>query len=270
VLDERTLMSTHTLSPSINPGSDQNQHTGLTGEKNGMRIAVIPARGGSKRIPGKNIKLFAGKPIIAYSIEAALKSGVVDRVIVSTDDEAIAKTAEGLGAEVPFVRPSEISDDFTPTVPVIKHAIEWVAANWGKVSEVCCIYATAPFVTPHGIREAYERLMQNNVQGYVFTATTFPFPIQRAFRIKNDGHCEMFRPELYNARSQDLEEAYQDAGQFYWGRAESYMKEIEFFSTLSMPYVIPRYRVQDIDTAEDWERAEIMLRVLNEGSRQKA
>ncbi|MBV5337205.1 MAG: pseudaminic acid cytidylyltransferase [Deltaproteobacteria bacterium] len=235
-----------------------------------MRIAVIPARGGSKRIPGKNIKLFSGKPIIAYSIEAALESGVVDRVIVSTDDEAIAKTAEALGAEVPFVRPCDISDDYTPTVPVIKHAIEWVAANLGKVSEVCCIYATAPFVTPNGIREAYARLMQNNVQGYVFTATTFPFPIQRAFRIKADGHCEMFHPELYNARSQDLEEAYQDAGQFYWGKSESYLNEIEFFSNLSMPFVIPRYRVQDIDTTEDWARAEIMLRVLNEESSKKA
>ena len=236
------------------------------GNTDGMRVAIIPARGGSKRIPGKNIKLFCGKPIIAFSIDAALQSGVVDRVIVSTDDENIARVAQDWGAEVPFVRPAEISDDFTPTIPVVKNAIEWVMKNWGKVAEVCCIYATAPFVTPGDIREAYARLKHENVQGYVFTSTTFPFPIQRAFRVKADGYCEMFHPELYNTRSQDLEEAYQDAGQFYWGKAESYLKGIEFFSNFSMPYVIPRYRVQDIDTAEDWARAEIMQWVLNEKS----
>lgn len=229
-----------------------------------MKIAVIPARGGSKRIPGKNIKSFCGRPIIAYSIEAALKSGVVDHVIVSTDDEDIARVARDCGAKVPFVRPSGISDDYTPTVPVIKHAVEWVMTNWGQVSDVCCIYATAPFVTPEDIKEAYARLVNENVAGYVFTATSFPFPIQRAFRVKEDGHCEMFYPEHYNTRSQDLEEAYQDAGQFYWGRAEAYLGEVNFLSDKSKPYLLPRYRVQDIDTAEDWARAEIMWRVLNE------
>lgn len=233
-----------------------------------MKIAVIPARGGSKRIPGKNVKLFCGKPIITYAVEAALTSGVFDRVIVSTDDENIAKVALGCGAEVPFVRPKELSDDYTPTVPVIKHAIEWVEANWAPVSSVCCIYSTAPFILSEDIKQAYLKFVNEQVEGYVFSATSFPFPIQRAFRIKGDGRCEMFHPEHYNTRSQDLEDAYQDAGQFYWGSAKSYLENKIFFSNDSKPYLIPRYRVQDIDTMEDWIRAEIMLRILKESNLQ--
>lgn len=231
-----------------------------------MKIAIIPARGGSKRIPGKNIKLFCGKPIIAYSIEAALKSGVFDRVIVSTDDEVITKIARGCGADVPFVRPKEISDDFTPTVPVVRHAIEWVVENLGRVNYVCCIYPTAPFVRPEDIKQAYSILINERVTGYVFSATSFPFPVQRAFRIKETGYCEMFNPEHYNSRSQDLEEAYHDAGQFYWGGVNAYLSMKIFFSSDSKPYLLPRYRVQDIDTKEDWLRAEIMWRVLNDAN----
>lgn len=229
-----------------------------------MNIAVIPARGGSKRIPGKNIKSFCGKSIISYAIDAALNSCVFDRVLVSTDSENVAEVARDFGAEVPFVRPRELSDDYTPTVPVVRHAIEWAIANWGPVSNVCCIYATAPFVMSEDIKQAYTRLVSEQVTGYVFSATSFPFPIQRAFRIKEDGRCEMFHPEHYNTRSQDLEEAYQDAGQFYWGSVESYRSEKNFLSDDSKPYLLPRYRVQDIDTAEDWVRAEIMWRVLAE------
>lgn len=232
-----------------------------------MRIAVIPARGGSKRIPRKNIRLFCGKPIIVYSIEAALDADVFDQVVVSTDDAEIAEVACKAGADVPFLRPKELADDHTPTVPVIRHAIEWAMANRGKVSAVCCIYSTAPFVTAVHIREAYSKLIDEQVTGYVFTATSFPFPIQRAFRIKGDGCCEMFHPEHYNTRSQDLEDAYQDAGQFYWGLAESYLNDKMFFSTDSKPFLIPRHRVQDIDTLQDWTRAEILWRVLQESER---
>lgn len=232
-----------------------------------MRIAVIPARGGSKRIPRKNIKPFCGKPIIVHSIEAALDAGVFDHVIVSTDDTEIAEVAREAGADVPFRRPQSLADDHTPTVPVIRHAIEWVVANWGQVNAVCCIYSTAPFVTAIDIREAYSRLINERVMGYVFTATSFPFPIQRAFRVKQDGYCEMFYPEHYNTRSQDLEHAYQDAGQFYWGLAEAYLGNKIFFSTDSKPFLIPRHRVQDIDTIQDWTRAEIMWRVLRESER---
>jgi pseudaminic acid cytidylyltransferase len=229
-----------------------------------MRIAVIPARGGSKRIPGKNIRPFAGQPIIGYSIRAAIDSGVVDRVLVSTDDDNVAAVARELGAETPFKRPKNLSDDITPTVPVIKHAIEWVAANWEKPEAVCCIYATAPFVRAEDVRAAHDRLRGDQVSGYVFSATSFGFPIQRAFKITKSGHCEMFQPHNYNARSQDLEHAYQDAGQFYWGSADAYLSDKIFFSTDSMPYLLPRYRVQDIDTPEDWKRAEVLMRVLEE------
>ena len=229
-----------------------------------MRLAIIPARGGSKRIPRKNVKEFCGKPIIRYSIEAALGCGRFDCVLVSTDDAEIAAVARDCGAEVPFVRPPELSDDYTPTVPVIRHAIDWFMQNRGAVSHACCIYSTAPFVTAHDLREAHERMIERQVTGYVFTATGFPFPIQRAFRITGSGHCEMFQPQHYNARSQDLEPAYQDAGQFYWGSAQAYLEGKKFFAPDSVPYVIPRYRVQDIDTLQDWTRAELMWRALQE------
>lgn len=229
-----------------------------------MRIAVIPARGGSKRIPGKNIRSFAGQPIISYSIRAALDSGVVDRVLVSTDDENVAAVARELGAETPFKRPANLSDDFTPTVPVIKHAIEWVSEHWERPQVVCCIYATAPFIRADNVRAAYDILVKDKVTGYVFSATSFGFPIQRAFKISPSGHCEMFYPQNYNARSQDLDDAYQDAGQFYWGSADAYLSDKIFFSPESKPYLLPRYRVQDIDTLEDWKRAEILMRVLDE------
>jgi pseudaminic acid cytidylyltransferase len=228
-----------------------------------INIAVIPARGGSKRIPGKNIKTFCGKPIIAYSIEAAVRSGVIDRVLVSTDDPQIAEVARAHGAETPFVRPANLSDDFTPTVPVISHAIEWVGTNWAPVRKACCLYATAPFIRDEDIRDAYARHEREAVGGYVFTATSFGFPIQRAFAVDDNGFCRMFHPQLYNARSQDLEPAYQDAGQFYWGAAESFCSGKHFFSDDSKPHVLPRHRVQDIDTLEDWVRAEAMWRVMH-------
>jgi pseudaminic acid cytidylyltransferase len=227
-----------------------------------MKIAIIPARGGSKRIPRKNIRPFAGKPLIAYSIEAARQSGLFDRIIVTTDDEEIAEVARQFGAETPFVRPPELANDYATTVPVIKHAIEWVEQNVGKVDLACCIYATAPFIQASALRAAHDMLLAQQVSGYVFTATTFPFPIQRAFRRKPDGLVEMFHPENYNTRSQDLEEAFQDAGQFYWGSAAAYLSDKIFFSPDSAVYVLPRHMVQDIDTPEDWQRAELMYDAL--------
>ncbi len=229
-----------------------------------MKIAIIPARGGSKRIPRKNLKPFCGKPIIAYSIEAALKSGLFDHVICSTDDEEIAALARSLGATTPFMRPPELANDHATTVPVIKHALQWANDNLGPVEYGCCIYATAPFVQSASLIAAYEKLIANKVTGYVFTATTFPFPIQRAFKVHENGFVEMFHPENYNTRSQDLEEAFQDAGQFYWGSMEAYMSEKFFFATDSMVHVLPRYMVQDIDTLEDWTRAELMYQSLRQ------
>lgn len=227
-----------------------------------MNVAIIPARGGSKRIPRKNLREFCGQPLIAYSILAAKSCALFDHVIVSTDDDQIRNIANHYGAETPFVRPPELANDYATTVPVINHALRWVQENIGKVDYACCIYATAPFIQAKALREAYDMLILKRVGGYVFSATTMPFPIQRTFKVKEDGFVEMFEPHNYNTRSQDLEEAYQDAGQFYWGSAETYNSEKIFFSTDSMAYVLPRHMVQDIDTLEDWKRAELMYEAL--------
>ena len=228
-----------------------------------MNICVIPARGGSKRIPRKNIKKFNGKPIIAYSIEAALKSNCFDQVIVSTDDDEIAEVAKKYGAQVPFLRPDELSNDYAGTIPVIKHAIEWMEDNKSSVENVCCLYATAPFIRPQIISQAYQQL-NNSKADYCFSVTSFVFPIQRAIKIVEKNKVSMFYPEHFNTRSQDLEEAYHDAGQFYWGKAQAFKDELPIFTEVATPYILPRYLVQDIDTPEDWIRAESMYRVLQE------
>ena len=226
-----------------------------------MKVAIIPARGGSKRIPRKNIKLFCGKPMIAWSIEAVLKSDCFDRIIVSTDDEEIAEVARQHGAEVPFIRPDELSDDFTGTIPVTKHAIEWLEEQGQVVSEVMCIYSTAPFVQPKIIIEAYNQ-WHSSQANYCFTATNYAAPIQRAFKLTVDKRAEMFYPKLFNARSQDLEEAYHDAGQFYWGKPDAFKRLEPVFSKDSSPYILPRYLVQDIDTPDDWVLAELLYQAL--------
>lgn len=224
-----------------------------------MRLAVIPARGGSKRIPRKNIREFCGKPIIAWSIEAAFQSKCFDQVIVSTDDPEIADVARRFGAEVPFLRPAELADDYTGTAAVVRHAIEWFEENEVTYEEVCCIYATAPFIRAEDIRSGLEILHSGNAD-YAFTVTSFPFPIQRAVKITSSGRIEMFYPEYYNARSQDLEEAFHDAGQFYWGKSSTWKEGTLMFSDKTVPIILPRYRVQDIDTLEDWDRAEMMFK----------
>ena len=226
-----------------------------------MNICVIPARGGSKRIPRKNIKEFNGKPIIAYSIEAALKSNCFDQVIVSTDDAEIAEVAKSFGASVPFMRPDELANDYANTIPVVKHAIEWFDDQVQAPSEVCCLYATAPFVRASTIRKAYEQ-MQSTQADYCFTATSFAFPIQRAIKVTAENQVEMFYPEYLETRSQDLEDSYHDAGQFYWGKAEAFKQQKSIFSKSATPYILPRYLVQDIDTLEDWEKAELMYKII--------
>ena len=226
-------------------------------------LCVIPARGGSKRIPRKNIRLFFGKPIIAWSIEAARESGCFDRVIVSTDDLEIAETAKRWGAEIPFERPAELSDDYATTVQVVGHAVRWYAERADRPEKVCCLYATAPFVRADDIKRGLE-LFERSGCDYAFSVTSYPFPIQRAVRITKEGRVEMFQPEHFTTRSQDLEEAYHDAGQFYWGLAGAWLKGGAIFGPQSVPVILPRYRVQDIDTSEDWERAERMFEVLRE------
>lgn len=221
------------------------------------RLAVIPARGGSKRIPGKNIRLFAGKPMIVWSIEAALRCGIFDRIIVSTDDEAIADVAREAGADVPFMRPPELSDDHTATIPVIAHAIEAMAEQGFDATEICCLYATAPFVSADDIQKAYEAFTQGNWR-YCFTVTDFPAPVFRSFEILENGSVQMFWPENFTVRSQDLPQAYHDAGQFYWGKKEAWLSGDKLFAEYAHGFRIPRWRVQDIDTPDDWERAELM------------
>src|SRR5690554_3569545 len=228
-----------------------------------MNVAIIPARGGSKRIPRKNIKDFCGKPMIAWSIEAALKSACFDRVIVSTDDQEIADVAKKYGAEVPFMRPAELSDDYAGTIPIIKQAIEWLTKNEQAPSLVCCLYATAPFVSAEDIQQGLKQLEQTQAS-YAFTVTSFAFPIQRAIRITDTNSIEMFSPECFQTRSQDLEEAYHDAGQFYWGTAEAWLAEKVIFGPESTPIILPRHRVQDIDTPEDWDRAEWLFKAMQQ------
>lgn len=219
-------------------------------------VAIIPARGGSKRIPRKNIKDFFGKPLIAYSIEAALNSKLFERVIVSTDDEEIAKIAKEYGAQVPFMRPKELSDDFSGTGGVVNHAIEFLKQNGESFDFVCTIYATAPFLQKKYLVEGFLKLKNSDARN-AFSCTSMPFPIQRTFKITSTNRCEMFWPENFPKRSQDLEDAYQDAGQFYWTNLNVASSDI-MFSNDSIPIILPRHLVQDIDTIEDWKRAELM------------
>ncbi|MDK2047381.1 pseudaminic acid cytidylyltransferase [Aliarcobacter butzleri] len=223
-------------------------------------VAIIPARGGSKRIPKKNIKNFHGKPLIAYSIEVALKSKLFDKVVVSTDDEEIAKIAKEFGAEVPFLRPKELSDDFTGTGAVINHAINFLKEQGKNIDFVCTIYATAPLLQEKYLIKAYEKIKDSNARN-AFSCTSMPFPIQRTFKITSNERCEMFWPENFSKRSQDLEEAYQDAGQFYWTNLNVKSDDI-IFGKDSIPIILPRYLVQDIDTQEDWTRAEFMYEAI--------
>ena len=225
-------------------------------------VAIIPARGGSKRIPRKNIKDFHGKPLIAYSIEVAIASKQFDKVIVTTDNEEIANIAKLHGAKVPFLRPKKLSDDFTGTEDVINHTLEYLKENNEIYDYVCTIYATAPLLQSKYIIEGFQKLKDSNAIN-TFSATSMPFPIQRTFKLNCNGRCEMFTPEHYMTRSQDLEEAYQDAGQFYWKSLKNESNEI-MFGKDSIPIILPRHLVQDIDTVEDWERAEIMYKVLQE------
>ena len=229
-----------------------------------MNLAIIPARGGSKRIPGKNIKEFAGKPLIAYSIEVAIKSGLFDKILVSTDSQEVANIALGLGVEVPFMRPAELSNDIVGTRPVSNHAIEYCIEHFFKPEFCCCIYATAPFLQVEYLQQGLGSLKTEKEKAFAFSVTSFPFPVQRALSINEQGINPMFAEQI-GKRSQDLEEAFHDAGQFYWGRTDDYLSAKRIFSNNSLPIVLPRHLVQDIDTPEDWQRAELMYQAYVRG-----
>ncbi|WP_069297041.1 pseudaminic acid cytidylyltransferase, partial [Methylophaga muralis] len=223
-----------------------------------MKLCVIPARGGSKRIPGKNIRSFAGKPIIAYSIEAALESECFDHVIVSTDDDNIAQVARNYGAEVPFIRPAELSDDFTGTTAVIAHATQWAIDHGITVTDICCIYPTAPLIQVQDIQTG-EKILETALWEYVFSAVQLDPQVFRSFSLNNSGGVEMLFPQYFTSRTQDLPVVMQDAAQFYWGKVSAWLEGKSIFAEYSTYVKLPSYRVQDIDTQDDWDNAELIF-----------
>lgn len=209
-------------------------------------------------------------PMIARSIIAALDSGCFDRVIVSTDDEKIAAIAEEYGAVVPFNRPKELADDFTPIIEVVAHAIDWLNKSGTHITYACCILATAPFLTAANLQRGFRALTETGA-AYAFSVAEYPFPIQRALRITPHQRIDMFQPEHAITRSQDLEPAWHDAGQFYWGTSTAWLAKLPLFGSNSTPVVLSRRQVQDIDTPEDWELAEAMYaadEILNQRNMQ--
>jgi pseudaminic acid cytidylyltransferase len=219
-----------------------------------VNIAIIPARGGSKRIPRKNIKAFCGQPMIAYAIKAAQASGLFEHVVVSTDDAEIQSIANSLGAETPFIRPAELANDFTATVPVVAHAIKACEALGWQLSNVCCIYPCVPFIEVNDLKGAFAKLTESGAE-YCFPVTEFPAAVQRSLKHSSNGLMEPVYPEHELTRTQDLEAAFYDAGQFYWGTKQAWLNNNRIH-TSGMGYEIPNWRVVDIDTPADWERAE--------------
>lgn len=225
-------------------------------------LAIITARGGSKRIPRKNIKNFLGNPIIKYSIDAALNAGCFTEVMVSTDDEEIASLAISLGAKVPFIRSNENSNDFATTADVITEVLNMYKEKGEYFDYACCIYPTAPFVTGFKLNEAYKMLIEKNAETVV-PIVSFGFPILRSFKME-DGLIKMNWPEYISTRSQDLPPAYHDCGQFYFIQSDLFLKNKKLFSDNSIGYEMPESEVQDIDTEEDWKVAEIKYTFLLE------
>lgn len=224
-------------------------------------LAIIPARGGSKRIPRKNIKDFLGKPIIAYSIEAALRSGLYEEVMVSTDDEEIATVAKRYGAQVPFLRSAATSNDFATTADVIVEVLECYAEMGMQFDSFTCIYSTAPFVSADRLKDAYA-MVEGDIDS-VFTCVGFSYPIQRALHIV-DGKISMMQPQYLKSRSQDLEPTYHDAGQFYVCMVKSFMESKSLWGTNTAGLVLPELEVQDLDTLTDWALAEMKYKLTKE------
>ncbi|OEU66649.1 MAG: pseudaminic acid cytidylyltransferase [Desulfovibrio sp. S3730MH75] len=223
-----------------------------------MQVAIIPARGGSKRIPKKSIRPFLGKPLIAYAIEAARDSGFFDHIIVSTDSEEFADVVREYGAEVPFMRPPELADDFAATAPVIEHALSWVRENLGAPERYCQLYAN-PFVTTENIRGGY-KLLREKKANCVLGVTEFAYPILRSFKLNEQGGVTYAFPEYSQSRSQDLPTFFHDAAQFYWHEL-TYLPA-DRAEGLNLPYFLPRHMAVDIDTTEDWEIAERLYKAF--------
>lgn len=225
-------------------------------------VVVIPARGGSKRIPGKNIRPFRGKPMIAYAIETALATSGVDEVLVSTDSEEIAEIARRFGASVPFVRPAHLADDFCGTTDVIRHAQAWLAENASVYDHLCCLYPTSPLLKVSDFASGLETLKSDPTLQYAFSVGEFAYPVYRALKAGSSGGVAMLFPEHAGSRSQDLPETFHDAGQFYWGRWEAWEQGLPLFDQHTRAITLPRHRVVDIDTEEDWHIAELYAQLL--------
>ena len=225
-----------------------------------MQLAVIPARGGSKRIPRKNIKMFHGQPMIAWSIQAAIDSGCFDEVWVSTDDEEIAAIAQAYGAKVPFLRPAHLSNDFATTADVMAHAVEeFDKLNHVIPDYVCCLYATAPFINSKALKKGLELMPKYQ---YALAITEYQFPIQRSLKKDINEGLYLIEANSFVKRSQDLDLAYHDAGQFCWGWAKSWLNKEQIFSVSTGGVILPKYLVQDIDDEQDWKRAEMIFEVF--------
>lgn len=227
-----------------------------------MKVAVFPARGGSKRIPRKNIREFCGKPMISWPIEVAKKSSLFDHILVSTDDKEIAEVSKLYGAEVPFIRPSKLSDDYTGTSEVMAHAVSWMHEQQWFPEAVCCIYATSVFLTKVDLIKGLDALNTGD-WSFAFSVTDFDYPIFRSFREYPGGGVDMFFPEDFDKRSQDLPVALHDATQFYWGKSDAWLNGQRIFERHSYPVKIPRWRIQDIDTEDDWRKAEYIFKSIN-------
>ena len=228
-----------------------------------MNVAIIPARGGSKRIPRKNIKPFCGQPMLAYPIKAAIESGCFNKVLVSTDDEEIAEIAKFYGAEVPKLRPAQLSDDQTGTSAVVRYELEQLIQQGNSISYCCCIYATTPLLTAPYLRQAWHQLQHNESLNYVFSAARFSFPIQRAL-VQCQNGVAPFDPTSIGKRSQDLTPTFHDAGQFYFGRTDAWLNHQAIFADNSKMLVLPDHLVQDIDTPEDWQHAELLYKLMQQ------
>ena len=224
-------------------------------------LCIIPARGGSKRIPRKNIKPFMGKPIMAYSIEAALESGIFDEVMVSTDDEEFADVAKKSGASVPFLRSEATSNDYATTVDVLLEVIETYKQQGKVFDTICCLYSTAPFVTSDRLKEAYIKL--SDKVDACFTMVEYSYPIQRSLRINETGLVEMRYPEHLKSRTQDLEKVYHDAGQFYFVKTKTLIDEKTVWCKKTAPLILSELEVQDLDTLTDWQLAEMKYELLH-------
>jgi N-acylneuraminate cytidylyltransferase len=224
-------------------------------------LAVIPARAGSKRIPRKNVREFCGKPMLAHSLQAALGSGVFSEVIVSTDDMLTADVAREHGAKVPFLRPKELSDEHTHIACVLRHALSWYEAMEQFYEFACVVYATAPLLHPRYLQDGHRLLREGDANGAV-SVTSFSFPPQRALKRTEDGKLSFVWPEYVYTRSQDLDDACHDAGQFFFVRVRPFLENGDLWALSPLGIDIPRHRVQDIDTEEDWARAELLYRIL--------